>query len=104
MLSARVGTGRRVPPRPSRNPGPQNLRDVVPLGPEHGAGGHVGHVEHQEVQSPGLAGWSTRRTAASASWATAARSNAYAGMRRALASVSDTSALVHTYYSPCARV
>jgi hypothetical protein len=35
---------------------PQNLGDVVPLGPEHGAGGHVGHVEHQEVQSPGLAG------------------------------------------------
>src|SRR5262249_28720949 len=42
---------------------------------------------------PALRAWSTRRTAASASWATAARSSAYAGMRRALASAPDTSAI-----------
>src|SRR5215831_19372647 len=47
---------------------------------------------------PAWRAWSTRRTAASASWATAARSSAYAGMRRALAAASDTSAMVHTYY------
>src|SRR5262249_4024351 len=46
---------------------------------------------------PALRAWSPRGTAASASRATAARSSAYAGMRRALASASDTSAMVHTY-------
>jgi hypothetical protein len=82
---------------------PQNLGDVVPLGPEHGAGGHAGHVEHQKVQSPGLAGLVHQEDRRIGVLGYRTRSSAYAGMRRALGSASDTSAMVHTYYNSALR-
>ena len=100
MLSARVGTGRHVPPRPSRNPGPaETLATSYPSAPSMARAATWATLNARRSKVPALRAWSTRRTAASASWATAARSSAYAGMRRALASASDTSAIMYTYYN-----